>query len=136
MNLPNQAVKPSAAELQLMPGRRRRELEQRPLASGLEVGEIRRVLVPGDLEPPVLDAVVEPRAAEDQLAQPVDERLAVHERQPLPVPHEVAAELATGLLDQPVRRQLDEILGLLLVELVVLHDAELEGRRRYALGEV
>src|SRR2546430_6106667 len=136
MNLPNQAVKPSAAELQLMPGRRRRELEQRPLASGLEVGEIRRVLVPGDLEPPVLDAVVEPGAAEDELAQPVDERLAVHEREALPVPHEVAAQLAAGLFDQPVRRQLDEVLGLLLVELVVLDEPESEGRRGDALREV
>src|SRR5215213_1611850 len=79
-----------APELKLVPGRRGRQLEQRSLASRLEVRELRRAVVPGHLEPAVLDPVVEPGAAEDELAQPVDERLAVHEREPFPVAHEVA----------------------------------------------
>ena len=47
---------------------------------------------PRDLEQALLHAMVEPRAAEDELAQPVDERLPVHERHPLPVADDVHAE--------------------------------------------
>src|SRR3954466_9801484 len=100
----------STAELQLVPGWRRSELQQRPLSAWLEVGEVGRSVIPRDVQPAVLDPVVEPGAAEDQLAQPVDERSPVHEREPLPMTHEVPAELTTGLFDQPVRGQLDEIL--------------------------
>src|SRR3954463_3422701 len=123
-------------ELQLVPGGRRRELEERALAAGLEVGELRGVLVPGDVEPAVLDPMVEPGAAEDELAQPVDERLPVDEREALPMTDEVAAELAPRLLDQAVRGQLDEVFGLLVVQLVVLDEPEAEGRGGHALGEV
>ena len=125
-----------AAELKLVPGRRGRELEQRARPSGLEVREVGGAVVPGDVEAPVLDAVVEPRAAEHELPEPVDERLAVHERQALPVADEVAPELAARFLDQAVGGQLDEILGLLLVELIVVHEAEPVGGRRDALREV
>ena len=62
--------------------------------------------------------MVEPRAAEDQLAQPVDERLAVDERDALPVADEVAPEVAARLLDRPVGRELDQVGGLVLVQLV------------------
>ena len=80
--------------------------------------------------------MIEPRAAEHELPEPVDERLAVHERQALPVADEVAPELAARFLDQAVGGQLDEILGLLLVELVVVDEAEPVGGRRDALREV
>src|SRR5215475_186295 len=108
-----------APELQLVPGWRRRELEQRTVAAGLEVRELGGRVVPRHVEPAVLDAGIEPGAAEDELAQPVDERLAVHERQPLPVAHQIAPELAARLFDQPVGRELDEVVCLLVVELVV-----------------
>src|SRR5690348_737996 len=114
----------STPELQLVPGRCRRQLEQRALAARFEVGELRRRIVPGHVEPAVLDPVVEPGAAEDELAQPVDERLALHEREALPVAYEVAPELAARFLDQPVGRELDQVVGLLVVELVVVDEAE------------
>ena len=80
--------------------------------------------------------MVEPGAAEHELAEPVDERLAVHEGQALPVAHEVAPELAARIVDQAVGGQLDEVLGLLLVELVVVDETELVRGRGHALAEV
>src|SRR5207244_10200898 len=91
---------------------------------------------PRHLEQPFLHAVVEPRAAEDELAQPVDERLAVDERQALPVADEVAAEPTPRLVDQPAVDELDEIAGLVLVELVALDEPELHGGGGDALLEV
>src|SRR5205807_738820 len=82
----------SSAEAQLVPGRSRCELEQRAAAVRIGVAEVAVRIVPRDLEQPDLDAVVEPRAAEDELLQPVDERLAVDEGDPLPVADEGAAE--------------------------------------------
>ena len=111
----------AALELQLVPGRHGRELEQgAPAAARVAVGEVRLVVVPGDLEQAFLDAVVEPGAAEDELAQPVDERLALHERELLPVANEVAAERAPGLPDPPAGGQLDQVGRLVVVELVCL----------------
>ena len=119
-----------------MPRRRGGELEQRPLAAGLEVGEVGSAVVPGDVQAAVLDAVVEPRAAEDELAKPVDERLAVHEREPFPVADEIAPELAARLLDQAVGRQLDEVLGLVGLELVAVDEPQPVGGRGHTLREV
>ena len=76
-------------------------------------------LVPHDLEQPLLDAVVEVRAAEDELAQPVDERLAVDEREPLPVAHEVRAERAPrGSAIRPSAASSTRSADLVLVEVV------------------
>jgi len=80
--------------------------------------------------------VVEPGAAEDELSQPVDERLAFDKREPLPVADEVAPELAARLLDHSVRCQLDEVVRLFLVELVVVDEPEPVGGCRDALREV
>ena len=63
------------AELELVPARHGRELEQRPAAVWVAVAEVGRLVVPGDLQQALLDPVVEPSAPEDELAQPVDERL-------------------------------------------------------------
>jgi hypothetical protein len=92
------------------------------------VGELCVVFVPHDVECAALHLVVEPGAAEDQLAQPVDERLALDERHALPVPDQVPAEPRRGRVDQALRRQRDEVLDLLLVELRRLDDAELHRR--------
>ena len=80
--------------------------------------------------------MVEPRAAEDELPKPVDERLALDERHALPVPHEIAAEAAAGLGDEAVGSELDEICGLVLVELVPVEQAELHGGGGDALLEI
>ena len=61
-----------------MPGRHGRELEQGPVAARVAVRELGFLVVPVHLEQPLLDAMVEPGAAEDELAQPVDERLAAN----------------------------------------------------------
>ena len=96
-----------AAVLELVPRRHGRELEQRSAAFRLGVAEVAGVVLPRDVEQPLLHAVVEPRAAEDELAQPVDERLVPHERQPLPVADEVEAEPAPRLDDAAVGDELD-----------------------------
>ena len=97
-----------------MPGGRRSELEQRPPAARLGVRELGVLVVPRHLQEALLHAVVEVGAAEDELAEPVDERLAVDERDPFPVADEVRAERAPGLGDATVRRQLDEVGDLVL----------------------
>ena len=119
-----------------MPGRHGRELEQRAAAARVAVGELGGVLVPGDLEQALLHAVVEPGAAEHELAQPVDERLAVDEREALPVAHEVPPEGAARLVDPPLGGELDEVGGLVLVEVVRLDEAELDRGRGDPLLEV
>src|SRR5207248_1623548 len=80
---------PSSSELHLVPGRDGGELEQRPTSARVAVAEVGRLLVPRDVEQPLLDAMVEPGAAEHELLQPVDERLAADERHALPVADEV-----------------------------------------------
>ncbi len=80
--------------------------------------------------------MVEPGAAEDQLAEPVDERLALHERYPLPVPEEVDAEAALRLDDAAVGDEFDEIGGLVLVEVVRVDERELDRGGGDALLEV
>src|SRR5205814_2887873 len=106
----------SPAELELVPGRNGRKLEQGSVAARILVAEVGVLVVPGHLEQPLLHAVVEPRAAEDELAQPVDERLAVDERQALPVADDVAAEPAPRLVDQTAVDELDQVAGLVLVQ--------------------
>jgi hypothetical protein len=94
------------------------------------------VVLPRDVEQTLLHAMVEPRAAEDELAEPVDERLFLHERHVLPVAHEVEAEPAARLDDPPVRDQLDEIGLLVVVEVVRPDQAEPDRGRSHALAEV
>ena len=50
--------------------------------------------------------------------------------------NEVAPQLAARLLDHAVGGQLDEVVGLFLVELVVVHEPELERGRGHPLREV
>jgi len=109
---------------------------QRAAAARLRVAEVAAVLVPGDLEQALLDAMVEPRAAKHELPEPVDERLALDERDVLPVAHEVAAERAARLRDPAVGGELDEVVRLLVVEVVRLDQAEADGCRGDALLEV
>ena len=126
----------SAPELDFVPRGHGRELEQGAVAAWVAVAELAFLLVPVHLEQPFLDAVVEPGAAEDELPEPVDERLALDERELLPVAHEVAAQRAPRLIDPSVGRQLHEVLDLVLVQVVALDEPELDSRRRHALLEV
>src|SRR5207302_2723509 len=88
-----------AAELQLVPRGDGSELEQGAAPARVAVAEVRNLLVPGHLEETFLDPVVEPRAAEDELLQPVHEGLTADERDALPVTDEIAPELAARLVD-------------------------------------
>ena len=100
------------------------------------VRELGYDVVPDDLERAALDLVVEPRAAEDELLEPVHERLAVDECDALPVAHEVAAEPRLRVLDHALRHERDEVAGLLVVQLVGLDEPELDRRGDHALLEV
>src|SRR5215218_160376 len=112
----------SSPALHFVPRRHGCQLEQGAVAARVAVGELAVAVVPVHLEQPFLDAMVEPGAAEDELAEPVDERLAPNERELLPVAHELPPQRASRLLDDPVRSELDEIGGLVLVEVVALHE--------------
>ena len=119
-----------------MPGRHGRELEQGASAARVAVGELRGGVVPGDLEQVLLHPVVEPGAPEDELAQPVDERLALDEGNSLPVANQVPAEETAGLFDETLRGQFDQVGRLVAVQLVCFDEAELDGGCRDALLEV
>jgi len=80
-----------------VPGRHRRQLEQGTVAARVAVAELALLLVPVHLEQALLDAMVEPGAAEDELPEPVDERLAFDERELLPVADEVPTQGASVL---------------------------------------
>jgi hypothetical protein len=114
----------------------RRHLEQGAVSTRVDVGELARRVLPGDLEPAVLDPVVEPSAAKNELPEPVDERLAPDEGQVFPVADEVETQAAARLRDPPVGGQLDEVGRLLLVQVVALDETELHGRRCDPLLEV
>ena len=94
------------------------------------------LLVEPDLELPLLHAVVEPGAAEDDALQPVDERLAVDEGDVVPVPNEIAAERAARLLDPVALDELDQVGRLVVVELVASEETELDGGCRHTLREI
>jgi len=126
----------SPPELKLVPRRHRRQLEQRAAAARLRVAEVAVLLVPCDLEQSFFDPVVEPSAPEDELAQPVDERLALEQANALPVPHEIPAEGAARVGDPAVGRELDKIGRLLLVEVVRADQPETDSRCGDALFEV
>src|SRR5262249_180055 len=111
--------------------------QERPRAAArVAVAELAVRVVERDLEQALLDAMVEPGAAEDEAAQPVHQRLAFDERDALPVPDDVAPEPAARLAHDAVRDELDEVGRLVLVQLVPLEQAEPHGRRSDALFEV
>jgi hypothetical protein len=135
-SVPAGGVAPSAPKLERVPGRDGSELEQRAPATGVSVGEVSGDVVPRDLEQALLDAVIQPGAPEHELPDPVDKGLAVHDREAFPVADEVGAERAARFVDASVGRELDEIRGLVEVELVSWDQAELDDRRGHPLLEV
>src|SRR5262249_21700092 len=115
---------------------RRQQLEERATAVRVAVREVRRQLVEADLELPFLHPVVEPRAAEDELLEPVDEGLALDEGDLVPAANDVAAERAAGLEHSVPLDELDQVGRLVVVELVLREEPELDGGCRHALLEV
>src|SRR5581483_12027847 len=126
----------SRTVLPVVPARRRHQLEQRAAAVRIVVGELGGLLVEADLELSLLDPVVEPRAAEDEALQPRQQLLALDEGERVPVANEIAAERGARHLDAVARHELDQVGRLVVVELVAPDQAELDGGRRHALGEV
>jgi hypothetical protein len=80
--------------------------------------------------------MVEPGAAEDELAQPVDQRLPLQQADALPVPHEVTPQRAARLRYAAVGGELDEIGGLLVIEVVRLDHPEPHRGARDPLFEI
>ena len=119
-----------------MPTRGGEEFEQRAAAVRVRVREVLALVVPVDLEQAFLHAMVEPGAAEDELLQPVDERLAAAERERVPVADEVLPERAAGPLDSVALDELDEVCGLFLVQLGAGDESEPDGRSGDPLLEI
>ena len=122
--------------LELAPRRNGSELEERPPALRLRVAEIAGVVLPRHVQQSFLDAVVEPGTPEDELAQPVHERLLLDERHVLPVPDEVDPEPAPRVHDPSVGDQLDEICRFVRVQVVGGDELEPHRRSRDTLREV
>src|SRR3954447_1483508 len=117
------------------PARLGGELDGLAVAVGLDVGEGERVGVVGDVELTLLDALVEPGAAEDQSPQPVDEGAVGGADELGPAVVDVLAEGGGRVLDLAVDGEVDQILQLLLLE-AAADEAQFEGRLLAALGEV
>src|SRR5205823_11278657 len=127
---------PSGSVLELVPGGHGCELEERAPAARVSVRELGAVVVPGDFEEALFHSMVEPGSAEDQLAQPVDERLALDEGNALPVANEIPAEQAPRFVDAALRGQLDQVGRLVVVKLVRFEEPELDSGCDHALLEV
>jgi hypothetical protein len=93
------------------------------------------LVVEDELELALLDALVEPGAAENQAAQPVDERPVGRAVQAGPGSVDVLAQGGGGVDDLAVHREVDQVLALLVLEGSV-DKAEPDGGQLDALGEV
>jgi hypothetical protein len=94
-----------------------------------------RVGLEAHVELALLDALIQPRGAEDEAAQPVHERAVAGADELGPAVVDVLAEGRRGLVDLAVDGQVDEVLQLGLVE-PAGDEAELQRRLLAALGEV
>jgi hypothetical protein len=105
------------------------------VAIGLNVSEGVGPLVEDDVELAFLDPLVEPGAAEDESADPVDEALVGAADELEPVRVDVLAEGRGRFADLAVDGELDEVVELLGVE-PGGREVELHGGLLDALGEV
>ena len=80
--------------------------------------------------------MVEPRAPEDQLAQPVGERVAVEAVELPGVRGQVAPEPAAGVVDPAGAGELDQVGGLVEGEVARGHELEPYGGSSHPLLEV
>src|SRR2546429_8018027 len=104
----------SAPVLELVPARRGEELEQRAATVRVREREVLPLVVPAHLEQALLHAVVEPRAAKDELLEPVDKRFAAHEGEGVPVANGIFAERAARCFDRVPLDEFGEIGGFVL----------------------
>src|SRR5439155_1452348 len=111
------------------------ELDRLAAALGLHVGEGLRVRVEGDVELAFLDALVQPRGAQDQATQPVHERAVRRADELGPAVVDVLAQRRARVGDLAVDREIDEILQLGVAE-APADEGELHRRLLAALGEV
>ena len=102
---------------------------------GLHVGEAARLLDEGDPQLALVDALVEPRAAEHQAAQPVHQRALRRADQLRPAVVDVLAQRRGRVVDLAVDGQVDEVFELVLPE-PPAHEAQLQRGLLAALGEV
>src|SRR6185437_91687 len=92
------------------------ELDRLAAAIGLDVDERGAVVVEGDVQLTLLDALVQPGAAEDQAAQPVHQRALGGAHQLGPALVDVLAQGGGGIGDLAVDDEVDEVLGLVLLD--------------------
>src|ERR1700760_2634874 len=111
------------------------ELDQLGAAVRLDVAEGLGALVEDDVELTLLDPLVEPGAAEDEPADPVDEAAVGGTDQVLPILVDVFAEGGAGLGDLAADREVEEIVELLLGQ-PLADEVQLHRRLLDALSEV
>src|ERR1700712_2620307 len=106
-------MRASASVGDAAPRRLLRELDELGAAVGLDVAEGLGALVEDDVELALLDALVEPGAAEDEAADPVDEAAVGGTDQVLPVLVDVFPEGGAGLGDLTADGEVEEVVDLL-----------------------
>src|SRR6185437_7401595 len=92
----------------------------------LHVGEAAGLVVEGDAQLALLDALVEPGAAEHQAPEPVDQRALGRSDELRPAVVDVFAQRRGRVDDLAVDGQVDEVFELLRAE-AAGHEAELQG---------
>src|ERR1700742_737342 len=125
----------SAAVGDAPPRRLLGELDELGAAVGLDVAEGLGALVEDDVELALLDPLVEPGAAEDEAADPVDEAAVGGTDEVLPVLVDVLAEAGAGLGDLAADREVEEVVDLLRAQPLV-DEGQLDGRLLDPLREV
>src|SRR5580704_173008 len=118
-----------------IPTRLGRELDRLAAAVRLHVHEGVDLAVERDVELALLDALIEPGAAEDETSQPVHQRALGRADELGPALVDVLAQRRCRLGDLAVDDQVDQILGLILLD-GAGEEAELAGRLLTALAEV
>src|SRR5262249_14527979 len=111
------------------------ELDQLRAAVRLDVAEGLGALVEDDVELTLLDPLVEPGAAEDEAAEPVDEAAVGGADQVLPVLVYVLAEPRAGLVDLAVDREVEKVVELVAGQ-ALRDEPEFDRRLLDALPEV
>src|SRR5580704_18514608 len=115
--MPGGCATPSAPHVRdAVPARLRRELDRLAAAVGLDVDERMGVGVEPDVELALLDALIEPRAPEDQTAQPANKRAIGRPDEVGPAVVDVIAERRGGFGDLAVHDEIDQILALVVVD--------------------
>src|ERR1700742_352030 len=125
----------SAAVGDATPARLLGKLDELGAAVGLDVAEGLGALVEDDVELALLDPLVEPGAAEDEAADPVDQAAGGGTDQGLPGLVDVFAEGGAGLGDLAADREVEKVVELVSGEPLV-DEGQLHRRLLDPLGEV